>query len=133
VGRNDTSVPSVRRADAKTGPHLQVRTLPTNNHLFHCAGGVALLCQRQPQGALVVLHGAVLVCVSFTGFFAMVRSMVPVAGGTMSVMSSLLMVTALVMFGRFSVMFCGMSMMLGGMLMVLSCFRRHVNVSSLVV
>jgi hypothetical protein len=67
----------------------------------------------------------VLVRVCLTGLFAMVRRMVRMASSGMSVMSSLLVVAALVMFGRFGVMFCGMGMMFSGVLMVIGCFRRH--------
>jgi hypothetical protein len=79
---------------------------------------------RGAQGALVLLR-AVLVRVSFASFFAVVRGMVSVPGSGMSVVSSLLMMTTLVMFGRFRVMFCGMGMVLGRVLMMLCCFRRH--------
>ena len=70
---------------------------------------------------------------SLTSFFAVVRSMVRMAGGGMGVVSCFFVVTALVMFGRFSMMLCGVGVMFRRILMMMSCFGRHAHVSSSVV
>lgn len=56
--------------------------------------------------------------------------MVRMASSGMGMVSRFFVVTALVMFGRFSVMFCGVGVMFRRILMMLSCFGRHANVSS---